>query len=46
MALHVGDRIQVAISPSETTGKNKLMRRLAGVDAGRSSFERDKGDRY
>jgi antitoxin component of MazEF toxin-antitoxin module len=46
MGLHIGDKIRLAILPSETAERNKLIRRLAGVDVKNPPFQRDKGDRY
>ncbi|MGC1122138.1 MAG: AbrB/MazE/SpoVT family DNA-binding domain-containing protein [Candidatus Methanofastidiosia archaeon] len=46
MGFHKGDKIHVAISPLETTERNELIKRLAGVDVGKPPFERGKGDPY
>lgn len=46
MGFHKGDKIHLAIPPSETRKRNELIKRLAGVDAGKPPFERDKEDRY
>jgi antitoxin component of MazEF toxin-antitoxin module len=46
MGFRKGDMIQVAIPPSEPGKKNKLLKKLAGIDKEKPPFKRDKGDRY
>ena len=41
-----GDILHIIIPPSEGAKKNKLLTGLAGIDKKKSTFERDKEDRY
>ncbi len=43
---HKGDVVQVVIPPNENKKKNKLLFNLAGIDREKSSFKREKEDRY
>lgn len=40
-----GDVVDVAIPPKKEL-KNRVLLEIAGIDRGKPSFERDKGDRY
>ena len=40
-----GDVVDVAIPPKKEL-KNRALLEIAGIDRGKPSFERDKGDRY
>lgn len=41
-----GDVIQVAIPPSETRKRNELLLELTGIDKKKTTFKREKEDRY
>jgi antitoxin component of MazEF toxin-antitoxin module len=43
---HKGDTIQVVIPPSVKIKRNKLIMNLAGIDKNKTSFKREKEDRY
>ena len=43
---HKGDVVNVVIPPSETIKRNKLLKSLAGIDKNKTSFKREKEDRY
>ena len=41
-----GDVIHIAIPPAETMKRNEILFELTGVDKKKSSFKREKEDRY
>lgn len=41
-----GDVIHVAIPPSETSKRNEILFELTGVDKKKTSFKREKEDRF
>ncbi len=45
LGFHKDDVVDVAIPPKKEV-KNRIILEIAGIDAGKSAFERDKGDRY
>jgi len=46
LGFHKGDVIHVAIPPCETIQRNELLFELTGVDKKKTSFKREKVDRY
>jgi len=46
LGFHKGDFIHVAIPPSGTIKRNELLLELTGIDKKKSSFKREKEDRY
>ena len=46
LGFHKGDIIHVAIPPTETMKRNKILFELTGIDKKKSSFQREKEDRY
>jgi antitoxin component of MazEF toxin-antitoxin module len=46
LGFHKGDVMHIVIPPSEGIKRNKLLTGLAGIDKKKSTFERDKEDRY
>ena len=46
LGFHKGDIIHVAIPPAETMKRNKILLELTGIDKKKSSFQREKEDRY
>ena len=43
---HKGDVVHVVIPPTENIKRNKLLGNLVGIDKNRTSFKREKEDRY
>ncbi len=43
---HQGDVVHLAIPPSDNGKRNELILDLAGIDSGKSSFKREKEDRF
>ena len=46
LGFHKGDVIHVVIPPSETIKRKELLFELTGVDKKKTSFKREKEDRY
>ena len=45
LGFHKDDVVDVAIPPRKEV-KNRVILEIAGIDTGKSTFKRDKGDRY
>ncbi len=45
LGFHKDDVVDVAIPPKREV-KNRTIMEIAGIDAGKSAFKRDRGDRY
>ena len=43
---HQGDIVHLAIPPSDNSKRNDLILDLAGIDSKKSSFKREKTDRF
>jgi len=46
LGFHKGDVIHVAIPSTETIKRNEILLELTGIDKKKSSFQREKEDRY
>jgi antitoxin component of MazEF toxin-antitoxin module len=46
LGFHKGDVIHVAIPPAGTIKRNEILLELTGIDKKKSSFKREKEDRY
>jgi len=46
LGFHKGDAIHVVLPPSKNIKRNKLLADLAGIDKSKTSFKREKEDRY